>query len=228
MILQKREKVLLFILFVLIVYGGIGMFFIYPQMTEGDENRIILNQKMVEVDQTKSLIQLTPSYEKQITVMQTEAEELYNLMRQTKGYDVSLMLSDMLASYTLTPVDLTIGEYKTLPVPEELQPPKVEEPVDEKDPYAEQTKILETPEEEVTPYVMMRTADLSFLGTRENALAFLDQINSYNLSVVVSAYVVDTQENLETFKVAISLYEFYPPDHPVAVAQEKMKAKEGE
>lgn len=220
--LQKREKALLLVLAFVVLLGVVGGMWIYPQWTALQVSRANLEKLEERKVETQLIIGSTFQNEKEIQRLQAQAKELYRLMEQTKSYDVSLLLSDMLARHGLTPLALTISDYSPAELPdtggEPADKPEEALPTDKEDAAPEESPSADSedaaPEETgppTSPYTYKRTAVLDFAGSRDDAYAFLDEIGGYNPSVLVQGYTVEVQDKEETYEVRLLLYEFTAP-----------------
>lgn len=221
--LQKREKILLQVLAMVIVCGLMTAYWIIPQFQALSTNRKTLESLETRKIETEQIIAGEKIAREEIASLQEQANMLYRLMGQTQSYDVSLLLSEQLGRHGLTPLSLEISPYTQAKTPEahpddktELQEaryPELDEVLAPTQEAEQQTPLAETEEERqlMSEFVLTRTATLSFSGVRENADRFLDEITNYNRSVVVEGYTVQTYETTQTYELRLSIYEFVEP-----------------
>lgn len=241
--LQKREKILLQVLAMMVVLGLLTAYWIVPQFNALSTNRKTLEILETRKLETEQIVAGEKIAREEIAKLREQANMLYRLMGQTQSYDVSLLLSEQLGRHALTPLSLEISAYKRAKTPEpesgektarqEARYPELDEVLDPEQEQGQEQQLAETEEERelMSDFVLMRTATLSFSGVRENADRFLDEITNYNRSVVVEGYTVQTYETTQTYELRLTIYEFVDPgivgnDSPAGSAAEALK--EGE
>lgn len=187
--LSKREKILLL---VLVVFGTLALFTAYALLPAVSA----LTVEKQEVSALRSdVLSLQTEYEyyqdnlAELEAEKARSEELYGELYGEKTYDIGLQLSDMLARYNLTALELTIGDRTD-------------------------SKLLDYQDEEGnqmyvgTGYAFCREVSLRFTGDRGPANAFMDALSEYDVRYVLHGMNTTVGAERTEYVVQLTLYEF--------------------
>lgn len=197
--LSKREITLIAILILILVIVVPFLVFIQPRLSilvMNQETLIVMKKQKEELELK---IQKIDENLIQIENLQKEAGELYELMEQTKSYDISLMLSELLTKHNLMPVSLFISPYQQAPIPENPEDTAESENTEEADTAMAQQDMA-----------LIRTADLFFTGERANVNSFVDELTNMNKSVLIKSFTISQGEEIN-YEIKIDFYEFSEP-----------------
>lgn len=178
--LTKREKTMLVIL---LVFGTLALFSAYalvPAMESLQYETTVLSEMQLELDAQLARVRTVETVEQELADAQTEAASLHDTLYAKRTYDTGLALSNMLAKYSLSPVQLTIGERETSPL-------------------AEKDNIQ---------YAFYRDITICFTGERADADAFIDAISEYDVRYVLSGISINHRTAVTEYTLQLALYEF--------------------
>lgn len=207
--LSTREKVMIIVLLIVVVFGGLGYFLVMPALdkftTLSDEIMELENQQLSIQNQialkdtfVQQLAEAQENYEKYQTVFfpQMSPERIDEMITsaikdcglQAESLTMTQIQTEtvpMFSAQTLQ-INSTAPDEEEVPIEEEVEG---EEPTDEEDMEMEEEIYLGE-----GPYSFVYTVDINATGGRENAYALLDTMLATDALRVISYQYTPPQD----------------------------------